>query len=104
MDYGESLTAAAVREVKEEAGVDIDPSALELMHVMHRSDKDDDQERLDFYCLAHAWQGDPHLAELDKSDRVAWFTIAALPEHTLEKNMQLVLTAYSDRLLSESNW
>ena len=99
----EPLTTAAVREVKEEAGVDIDPSQLKLVHIMHRSNKEDDQERLDFYFLIDTWKGKPHLAEPDKSDHLGWFAAKELPDNTLE-NVKRTFKAYPNQLLSEVNW
>ncbi len=99
----EKLRAAAVRESREEVGVDIEAEDLQLVHVMHRSDKEDDQERLDFYFTVNRWNGDPYVAEPHKSDELDWFLLDALPEKIL-KNAKLVLQLYKDELLSEVNW
>lgn len=103
LDESEPLTAAAARETKEEIGVDVDPKHLKLVHVMHRSDKEDDQERLDFWFLAQEWQGEPYVAEPDKADKLGWFSLSELPEHTLE-NVRRTLTGHESQLLSELNW
>jgi mutator protein MutT len=102
LDGGEALTAAAVREAKEEVGIDIDPHDLKLVHTMHRSNKEDDQERLDFYFLAQKWHGEPYIAE-PKADRLDWFSLSDLPKHTLE-NVRRTLQEYEKENLSELNW
>jgi len=71
--------------------------------VMHRSNKQDDQERLDFYFLVNEWKGEPYLAEPEKSDHLDWFSAEAIPERTLE-NVKNTLRTYPSRLLSEVNW
>lgn len=103
LNGNEPLTVAAVREVKEEVGIDLDYRKLKLVHVMHRSNKEDDQERLDFYFLVDDWQGAPYIAEPNKSDDLQWFSAAQLPDKTLE-NVGRVLASYGSQLLSEVNW
>jgi len=103
VDGNEALTAAAVRETKEEVGIDVQPEDLELVHVMHRSNKEDDQERLDFYFLARKWRGEPYLAEPEKSDHLDWFSAAGVPDRTLE-HVKSTLVKYESQLLSEVNW
>jgi len=103
VDGNESLTSAAAREVKEEVGLSVRKENFELVHVMHRSDKEDDQERLDFYFLVNQWEGDPYLSEPEKSDRLDWFALNELPDHTLE-NVKNTLKLFKDQLLSEVNW
>lgn len=103
VDGNEALTSAAVREVKEEVGIDIQSESLKLVHVMHRSNKEDDQERLDFYFLVREWQGEPYLAEPEKSDHLGWFSATDIPEHTLG-HVKSTLGKYESQLLSEINW
>lgn len=103
VDGNEALTAAAVRETKEEVGIDVQPENLKLVHVMHRSNREDDQERLDFYFLASEWVGEPYLAEPEKSDHLDWLSVGELPEHTLE-HVRSTLQKYESQLLSEVNW
>jgi len=103
LEPGEPLTSAAIRETKEEVGVDISPHNLKLVHVMHRSDKEDDQERLDFYFLTTEWVGEPYIAETEKADSLDWFAADTLPEQTLE-NVRNTIISYSLELLSEVNW
>ena len=103
VDGNESLTSAAAREVKEEVGLGVRKEDFELVHVMHRSNKEDDQERLDFYFLVTKWEGDPYLGEPEKSDHLDWFALTELPECTLE-NVRNTLKLFKGQLLSEVNW
>ena len=54
LDGGETVKAAAVREAREEVGVEIAPADLHIVGVMHRKS---DDERIDFFLTASAWSG-----------------------------------------------
>jgi 8-oxo-dGTP diphosphatase len=56
LEGDETLKEAMIRETKEEAGVAIKPEDLELIHVMHRSKKSNDWERIDFFMAADKWE------------------------------------------------
>jgi ADP-ribose pyrophosphatase YjhB (NUDIX family) len=80
LDGEETVTQGAIREIKEEAGVEVIPADMEMVHVMHRADSD---ERIDFFFLVKNWQGEPRLAEPDKADQVLWVFPQQLPENTV---------------------
>jgi ADP-ribose pyrophosphatase YjhB (NUDIX family) len=80
LDGGEMVKAAAVREAREEVGVEIAPADLQVVGVMHRKS---DDERIDFFLTAHAWSGEVRNAEPDKCDDLGWFGVDALPENTI---------------------
>jgi len=76
VDAGETVTQAAVREAFEEAGVSLQLENLEVVHVMNRKSND---ERVDFFIVVNAWDGEIQNKEPDKCDDLAWFPLAALP-------------------------
>jgi len=65
-----------VREAREEAGIEIPPSAIEVVGVMHRLDPD---ERVDFFLSASSWTGEVTNMEPDKCAELAWFDLDDLP-------------------------
>jgi len=76
LDGGETVLRAAIREGKEEVGVDIEETDMTFSSVLHRIE---DEERVDFFVQVHQWQGEPFNAEPDKCDDLRWVDITALP-------------------------
>lgn len=84
LDGDELGTTAMVREAKEEAGIDVDPSKLEFVHVAHRLSRNQvGQERVDVFYQLKEWQGNIVNAEPEKCDDLSWFDINNLPDNML---------------------
>jgi len=80
LDGGEQVRTAAVREAREEVGIDLDIDQLDVVGVMHRLSGD---ERIDFFLAAASWTGEIWNREPDKCDRLAWFEMDALPDEVI---------------------
>ncbi len=80
VEAGESLRAAAVREMAEETGLVVAPEALAVEAVVHRLS---DTNRIDFFLHADRWDGEPRILEPHKCDGMAWFAPDALPADTV---------------------
>ena len=76
IDGNEEVKAAAIREAKEEAGIEIRPSDIAVVGVMHRKAED---ERVSFFLAASKWSGDIVNAEPDKCDDLSWHSVHDLP-------------------------
>lgn len=82
VEAGESCLQAAVREAREEIGVDLVIEHTTPLCAMHRhqdTDRPVDQ-RVDFFFSCDGWEGEPHLVEEHKASALAWFDLAALPD------------------------
>lgn len=81
VDGGETMTNAMIREAKEEADINLDPSDLSLVLTMHRWCGD--HERIDLFFGANKWSGDIKNIESDKCDDLSWFPVKKLPENII---------------------
>ena len=82
VELGETAADAAIREVREELGVEIRPADLSPSAVMQRTDGTDNpiEQRVDWFFTCDAWEGEPRILEPHKCAELAWFDLAALPE------------------------
>ena len=80
VEAGEDLKAAVIREAKEEAGIDLSPTDLEVVGVIHSMS---DREYVNFFLKASEWSGEVTNMEPDKCDALRWFDMADLPENTV---------------------
>ncbi|MEK7562515.1 MAG: NUDIX domain-containing protein [Patescibacteria group bacterium] len=85
VDEGESFSQCAIREAKEEIGINLMPENLKFAHLMHRL-SDPEREglrfRIDVFFVVENWHGEPKIMESDKSDDLSWFDRDKLPENT----------------------
>ena len=79
VDPGELPKQAMIREAKEEIGISIHATDLELVHTSYRPPHDETGNRVDFFFRVHRWSGDIKNVEPDKCDDLRWVTYAALP-------------------------
>jgi len=82
VEKNESYVAAAVREAKEEVGVDIHKIDLQHTLTVHR-DGEDGSSWVDIYFTASTWAGEPYNAEPDKHRELAWLDVNNLPKNVI---------------------
>ncbi len=82
VEPGESVLEAAVREAREELGVDITVDDLQPVCAMHRTGVDSKpvNQRVDFFFECWQWSGEPRVLESDKAADLRWFALDELPE------------------------
>jgi 8-oxo-dGTP diphosphatase len=77
----ESFIEAALRETKEEVGIELKPGQLRLAYLMHRycDDQNGAHVRVDVFFEADGWEGEPVNNEPDVHSEIAWFDMDDLP-------------------------
>jgi 8-oxo-dGTP pyrophosphatase MutT (NUDIX family) len=92
VEKDESVLAAAVREVREEVGVEIDPADLIPVTAMHRTGGNGlaIDERVDFFFTATRWRGEPQLMEPAKAAGLGWFSLDELPDPVVPHELRVL--------------
>src|SRR6187402_652146 len=106
VEYGEPYAVGAIREAKEEAGVDIALSDIRFVHVAHRHGENDEEimDWVDVYFEADKWTGEPYNAEEDKSERLDWLDLNDLPENIVPPQRDALQRIAKGEFYSEYGW
>lgn len=101
VEPGETARQAAVREAREELGVDIDAGNLELATVMQRTDGigAPREQRVDWFWTCREWAGEPRICEPVKTSDLGWFPLTHLPD-PMPAYERIVLAGLRDSSLS----
>lgn len=97
----ETASKGLIREVKEETGIDLMPSSVRMIHIMHRKSED---VRLDFFFEATSWVGEPKILEPNKCDELRWFSMNHLPENTIPYIRSAIENYQNKKYYSEFGW
>ncbi len=104
VDGQEPAHLAAVREAKEEVGVEVDPSDLELVHTQHRRADEAEYERIDLYFRVKKYSGTPTNMEPDKCDELRWVAYDDLPDDMISEVRHAVEGLARGRMYSNFNF
>lgn len=76
----ESILEAAVREAREEVGLEVASASLRVVGTMYRRST---EARIDFFIEVDCWSGEPENNEPHKCSSVSWFSDTQLPHDTI---------------------
>jgi 8-oxo-dGTP diphosphatase len=101
LDGGEPVLVAAIREAREEIGVELTALDVAVVGVMHRRS---DDERIDFFVAATRWAGEPRNLEPDKCDDLRWFSLDDLPENVIPYIRRAIKNYRAGRWFDAFGW
>lgn len=81
VEKGETIEEAMIREANEEAGMELKPSNIELLSIMHRKSVADD--RVDFFFKLKNWDGEIKNSEPEKCREMKFFDLKKMPSNTI---------------------
>ncbi len=81
IEQGETAEQALIREVREEANLDLSHSNLRIVHVMQRQYPE--RTYFDVYITADSWEGELKNMEPDKCSDLWWYADDDLPSNVI---------------------
>jgi 8-oxo-dGTP pyrophosphatase MutT (NUDIX family) len=102
LEAGETIRAAAIREVREEVGVEIEPGSLHHAHVLHSLTEGADW--LGHFFVARRWTGEPRICEPAKHSEILWTVLARLPDDLIPYVRQALGAITRGEVYSEYGW
>ena len=103
VESDETVAMAALREAREEVGVEIKPADLHGVHVMHVRADGVRRERIAFFFRCEQWRGETENREPDKCGGLIWAPIRELPLNTIPYIREAIRYP-ADHVFSEFGW
>jgi ADP-ribose pyrophosphatase YjhB (NUDIX family) len=100
IDLGESMTHAAIRETKEESGIDCEITGLvgiytDPKHVILYTSNGEARQEFSILLTARSTGGTP--TPSDESTEVRWVNPSEVPEFHMDRSMRMRIGHYLDR-------
>lgn len=99
LEEDETIVAGAIREAKEELGIDIQPADLELIHTMHHH-----SGRLALFFEVRKWAGVVTNAEPDKCEALHWILNGCLPGNVVPYASAALQLIENGKTIGEFGW
>lgn len=90
VEYGESMSMAAVREANEELGVVLSADKLNFFVLVHKREEERDLTYYNAYFVCSHFTGEPQIGEPEKCSELKWFDLENLPDDLIGDRKQAV--------------
>ncbi len=104
IETSESFVQGAVREAKEEVGVDVRKEDLDHVLTMHRHEPGEAPEWVDIYFEVSKWKGEPYNAEPHMHGKLVWLEINNLPENVIPAVVASLIAIGEGKNYLEYGW
>lgn len=84
LEANETIEEAMLRELKEEADMDVNPESMRLVTVMHRLGEGDRDDYMDFFFLIKDYDGVITNMEVNKCANLEFFSRDNFPDNTID--------------------
>ncbi len=101
IDGGETATQAAIREAKEEAGIEVKIQDLKFINVCHLISN---SERIQISFAVERWDGEAINNEPERAESAEWFSLDDLPENLTEISKKTIEWYMNGTVYSEFGW
>lgn len=105
VEQNESYTAAAIREGKEEAGIDLTKTQLKHVLTMHRNDPESDVHFwVDIFFEVTEWNGELYNAEPHMHSELVWLDPNNMPENIVPSVRFAIEQIQAGNTYAEYGW
>ncbi len=101
VEENEFAREALAREAQEEAGILVEPTDLQLIHVLHRHKLKKDETLLVLYFKAARFHGEPESLEPKKFKDVQWIPVHNLPKEVSKATRHVLENMRRGEIYSE---
>ena len=104
VEKGETMTATAVREAREELGVEVAPDKIHFICLVHKRDESADLTYINAYFICSKFEGEPTVCEKEKCSELRWFDLDGLPDDLIDDRRQALNSYFNGINYIEYGW
>lgn len=104
VEDNESMKMTAIREAKEEIGIDVKIEDVQFMTLTHEKTPTTDVIYYNGHFKTTKWKNEPKVGEIEKCEEIKWFAIDDLPENMIESRKQAIENYKNHIPYNEFGW